>query len=67
MNAALLGATGDIGEALALRWARDTDEGLRARRAGGLDNAGEVESLALLLINVGEHDPDCHDVWVRFG
>jgi predicted dinucleotide-binding enzyme len=40
---------------------------LRARRAGGLDNAGEVESLAPLLINVGEHDPDCHDVWVRFG
>lgn len=42
-------------------------EGLRARRAGGLDNAAEVESLAPLLINIGEHDDDCHDVWVRFG
>jgi len=42
-------------------------EGLRARRAGGLDNASEVESLAPLLINIGEHDDDCHDVRVQFG
>jgi NADPH-dependent F420 reductase len=41
-------------------------EGLDARRAGGLDNASEVEALTALLINLGTHDPDLHDVWVRF-
>jgi NADPH-dependent F420 reductase len=42
-------------------------EGLRARRAGGLANAAEVEALTPLLINLGKHDADLHDVWVRFG
>jgi NADPH-dependent F420 reductase len=42
-------------------------EGLQARRAGGLANAAEVEALAPLLMNIGEHDPDRQDVWVSFG
>jgi len=42
-------------------------DGLRARRAGGLANAAEVEALAPLLINVGTHEPDLHDVWLSFG
>jgi NADPH-dependent F420 reductase len=42
-------------------------DGLRARRAGGLANAAEAESLTALLINLGDHDADLHDVWVRFG
>jgi len=42
-------------------------EGLGARRAGGLANAAEVEALTALLINLGKHDADLHDVWVRFG
>jgi len=41
-------------------------EGLSARRAGGLDNAAEVEALTALLINLGKHDRDLHEVWVRF-
>lgn len=41
-------------------------EGLCARRAGGLDNAPEVEALAPLLINLGTCDTDLHDVCVKF-
>jgi len=41
-------------------------EGLGARRAGGLTNAAEVEALTALLINLGKHDADLHDVWVQF-
>jgi NADPH-dependent F420 reductase len=41
-------------------------DGLRARRAGGLANAAEVEALAPLLINVGRHDPELLDVWLSF-
>ena len=41
-------------------------DGLGARRAGGLANAAEVEALTPLLINLGKHDADLHEVWVRF-
>lgn len=40
-------------------------EGLRALRAGSIENAAEVESLTPLLINLATNN-DLHDVGVRF-
>jgi hypothetical protein len=41
-------------------------EGLRALDAGGIANAGEVESLAPLLINVAANNDGLHALGVRF-
>ena len=40
--------------------------GLRPLRAGGLDNAAEVESLTPLLINLALHNEGMHDLGVKF-
>jgi hypothetical protein len=40
--------------------------GLRALDVGGLGNAGEVEALTPLLINVAANNDDLHDLGVRF-
>jgi hypothetical protein len=40
--------------------------GLRALDVGGLGNAGEVEALTPLLINVATNNDDLHDLGVRF-
>jgi len=40
--------------------------GLRPLRAGGLDNAAEVESLTPLLINLAMHNEGMHDLGVKF-
>ena len=45
--------------------AEDID-GLRALDAGGIANAGEVESLTPLLINVAMNNDGLHDLGVRF-
>lgn len=41
-------------------------DGIRALRAGPIDNAAEVESLTPLLINLAMHNDDLQDVGVRF-
>jgi len=41
-------------------------EGLRPLRAGGLENAAEVESLTALLINLAANNEGLHDLGVRF-
>jgi len=44
----------------------DGIDGIRALRAGSIDNAAEVESLTPLLINLAMHNDELHDVGVRF-
>ncbi|CCQ32644.1 prephenate dehydrogenase protein [Halorhabdus tiamatea SARL4B] len=41
-------------------------DGVRALRAGSIDNAAEAESLTPLLINLAMHNDDLQDVGVRF-
>jgi NADPH-dependent F420 reductase len=41
-------------------------DGLRPLRAGGLENAPEVESLTALLINLAANNEGLHDLGVRF-
>jgi NADPH-dependent F420 reductase len=41
-------------------------EGIRALDAGGLGNAGEVESLTPLLINLAANNDGLHDLGVKF-
>lgn len=44
----------------------ETIDGLRALRAGPIDNAAEVEALTPLLINLATYNDDLEDVGVRF-